>query len=312
MTTDKDRNLKKLFHDPRIPEVDVTGTVMKQLYAEQNKKERFFVKSKVTVLAAVGMLLTVSTAFAAMNFTLTDKEGRVVFEEKSLEQANYTPPTMEEIKREGKSRDYAEKLLAEGTAGIFYIVTDLPDMKLYTQEKSAHYTDSAALKAKMEGQSVAIMDSLDGGYAFKDAAVTFTPMPYVNPLSPEEEAALAAKLKKQAEESKQDYAMQPVELSKDHWRINSTYAKDGKEVRVSMLRTSGKETLISSTAGDVQREKLVVDGVDIWYTDFGTGKNVMWIYDVPDTEQTIRYHIETGNPVSKEELIQMAKPYLQQ
>ncbi|UFJ41364.1 DUF4367 domain-containing protein [Brevibacillus humidisoli] len=269
-------------------------------------------KFKVGVLAAAGMLLTVSTAFAATNFTLTDKEGRVVFEEITPEQANYTPPTMEEMKRKGKSFDYADQLLKEGTAAIFYIVSDLPDMKLYTQDKSLHVTDSAALRAKMEGQYVTILDSLNGGYAFKDAAVTFTPMTYVNPLSPEEKAALAEKLKKQAEESKQDYAMQPVELSKDHWQINSTYTQNGKDVRVSMLRTSGKETLIFSEDTDFQREKLVVNGVDIWYTDFGAGKNVMWIYDVPGTGQTIRYHIETGNPVSKEELIEMAKAYLQQ
>ena len=311
MKSDKDQDLKKLFHDPRVPDVDLTGTVMKKLYAEQKKKERFYVKYKVSLLAAAGMLLTVSTAFAAMNYTLTNKEGQVVFEVKTPQEANYTPPTSDEIVREGKSFDYADQLLEQGTAAIFYIVSDLPDMKLYTREKSESITDVSALRAKMEGQSVMILDSLNGGYAFKGATVTFAPMTDVQPLTPEEEAALTEKLKKQAEESKQDYAMMPVELSKDHWRINSTYSKNGKDIRVSMFRSGGKETLITSEAHKFPREKLVVDGVDIWYTDFGSGKNVMWIYDVPGTEQTIRYHIEASNPITKEELVQMAERYLQ-
>ncbi|WP_019122167.1 DUF4367 domain-containing protein [Brevibacillus massiliensis] len=104
----------------------------------------------------------------------------------------------------------------------------------------------------------------------------------------------------------------PVELSKDHWRINSTYSKNGKEIRVSMSRTSGKETLIASKNEDFKRERIDVKGVEMLYTDFVTGKNIQWIYDVPGSTQTILYHIEAGNPISKEELIELAESYLQQ
>lgn len=41
MNMDRERDLKKLFDDPRIPDVDLTGKVMNTLYAQPKEKERF-------------------------------------------------------------------------------------------------------------------------------------------------------------------------------------------------------------------------------------------------------------------------------
>lgn len=38
---DKDRDLKKLFNDPRIPDADLTGKIMSILHAEPKKREVF-------------------------------------------------------------------------------------------------------------------------------------------------------------------------------------------------------------------------------------------------------------------------------
>lgn len=104
--------------------------------------------------------------------------------------------------------------------------------------------------------------------------------------------------------------MMPVALSKDYWRILSIYNNQGKDIRVTMSKTSSKETVIVHKEWDLKEEKLMVKGVEMIFTDFGTGKNIQWVYDVPNTNQTIRYHIETSNPVTKEELVKIAESYL--
>ncbi|WNC13884.1 hypothetical protein [Brevibacillus brevis] len=268
-------------------------------------------KYKVGILVAAGMVLTVSTAFAAVHYqTLKNNRGEVVYEKKTLEEANYTPPSKEEQLRSLKSEGYANELLKEGTAAIFYVASDIPDGKTYTKSKGISFTDVSALRKKMKDQSVKILDSLEGTYKFESASVTFAPITEVNPPSPEEKAAIGEKLRKQAEETKKEYAMMPVELSKDHWILNSTYIKQGKRIRVSMSRTSGKETFIVHKEWDFKEERLTVNGVEMIFTDFGTGKNIQWVYNVPNTNQTIRYHIEASNPISKEELMKMAEAYM--
>ncbi|WP_301994392.1 DUF4367 domain-containing protein [Brevibacillus laterosporus] len=103
----------------------------------------------------------------------------------------------------------------------------------------------------------------------------------------------------------------PVELSNDHWTILNTYTSQGKDIQVTMSRTSEKETILVHKEWDWKQEKLVVKGVELIFTDFGTGKNIQWIYNVPNTTQTIRYHIEATNPISKEELVKIAESYLE-
>lgn len=41
MRFDDDKDLRKLFYDQQLPDVDLTGKVMKKLYAEQKKKRDF-------------------------------------------------------------------------------------------------------------------------------------------------------------------------------------------------------------------------------------------------------------------------------
>lgn len=41
MDRDRDRDLKKLFDDPRIPDANLTGRVMKILHDKPKEKERF-------------------------------------------------------------------------------------------------------------------------------------------------------------------------------------------------------------------------------------------------------------------------------
>ncbi|KZE79621.1 hypothetical protein AV654_15070 [Paenibacillus elgii] len=314
MTLDKDQDLKALFHDPlHMPDADLTGQVMKKLYAERNKKERFFVKYKVGVLVAMGMLLTVSSGFAAVKYgVLKNEQGQAVYEVKPLKSAPPQPKYSEEdTRRIGMSRDLAEELLPDGSAAIFYIVPNNPNKQTDTRFKPFVFNDVSALRAKMAGMPVKILDRLEENYQFQDAKVFFNPINEVNPPAPDEKAATAEKLRKQAEESGKDYAMMPIELSDDLLHLRSVYKHGDQEVAVTVIKSKDTFTAYVDEKIDFRQEKITVNGVEMLYTQYldkdgkDGQKNITWNIDGEYT-----YQIDEFSKMSKEELIKIAEAYL--
>lgn len=316
MTLDKDQDLKALFHDPQLPDVDLTGEVMRKLHAEQNKKERFFVKYKVSILVAVGMLLTVSSGFAAMKYDfLKNKQGEVIYEVKPLKQS--PPPTSSEEERQRliKVRDLAEQLLPDGSAGLFYVVPHNPDKQTDTSYKPVMFNDAAALRAKLAGKQVKILDRLGESFKFESAKVFFAPVNEVNRPTPEEKAATAEKLRKQAEESSKDYAMMPLELSDDFFHLRTVYKQGDDEVDVTIVKSNnGPFTAYIEEDIDFEQEKIKVKGVEMLYTVYkdkdgkGGRKNITWINGSSGAEYT--YQIDEFCNMSKEDLIKIAESFL--
>ncbi|RRJ64562.1 hypothetical protein EHV15_17750 [Paenibacillus oralis] len=271
-------------------------------------------KRKIGLLVLAGMLLTVSAAAAApkTNYTLKNKAGEVIVEAKTLDKSSpdYKAPSMEEQIRSLTVESLADKQLKEGTAAIFYVVENNPDKKIDIEYKSINYTNLSQFRKKMAKQPVKILDQLSGNYKFQNADVSFLPVLYQKPLTPEEEAATAEKLLKQAEEAGKDYAVMPIKVSNDYWRINSTYKKGKHDIRVTISKTPEKQTIWIPENDDSKREKIKVKGVEMIYTDFGSGKNIQWIYDVPSSKEAVHYHIETINPINKNQLIKLAEAYL--
>lgn len=320
MISDKDQDLRRLFHEDRLPDVDLSGKVMSRLYTEQKPKERFIVKRKVSALVLAGMLLAVSTAVAATNhYVLKNKQGEVVVEEKTLDKSSpdYHAPSLDEQIRSLKSAGLSDDLLKEGTAAVFYLTSNNPDHKLNVEYRPANFDDLTKLRERMADQPVKLFERIGGNYKFERATVFFFPTVFEKPMTPQEETKLADTLRKQAEESGKDYAMMPLEIAPDHWRINGTYKQGEQEIRVSMARIPGKQTILVPEDADVKRENLKVKGVDMLYAEFNgkdtgiSGRNIQWVEDVPGSEQAVHYHIETGLQISKEQLIKLAKAYLQ-
>ncbi|MMZ57577.1 hypothetical protein D1872_195150 [compost metagenome] len=318
MTLDKDQHLRKLFYDPQFPDVDLTGKVMKKLYAEQKKKERFFVKYKVSLLVVAGMLLTVSSGFAAVKYgILKNEQGEVVYQVKPLKEAPPQPKYSEEdIKRIGMSRDLADELLPDGSAAIFYIVPHNPTRQTDTRFKPAVFTDASALHTKLAGKQVTIFDSLKENYKFQSASVFFKPVTDVNPPSPEEKAATVEKLRKQAEESNKDYAMMPMELSDELLHLRSTYKQGENQIAVTIVDYGvGKDIPTSywDEKLNFEQEKIVVKGIEMLYTEWneGGGRDIRWVHELPGGGHKYEYLIESNaKEISKEDLINIAESYL--
>lgn len=200
---DKNQDLRKLFCYLQIPGVDLTGKVMRKLHAEQTKKERFFVKYKVSLLVLAGMLLTASTGMAMVQYnTLKNKEGEVVYQVKPLKES---PPAKqlseEEKKRFRKIFEIEDTVLKNGEAALIYVVPNNPKHEAELRGKPAIFDNLSQFRNKITDKSVKIADSLNGNYKFKKARVLFRTVMDVSPPAPEEKAATAEKLRKQAEES---------------------------------------------------------------------------------------------------------------
>ncbi|MBT2289296.1 hypothetical protein J7E73_09135 [Paenibacillus albidus] len=313
MRLDKDQDLKELLRNPQFSETDLSAKVMKRLHAGagQSRKERFLVKYKVSVLVIAGMLLTASSGFAAVQYqSLKNKQGEVTYQVKPLKEA----PAYEEekLQRLRISRDLGDKLLQEGSAAVFYVVAHNPNGEMDTRFKPVTFTDLSELRSKLSGQPVVIADSLTDNYTFKSAQVFFEPVNRVNPPTPEEEAATAEKLRKQAEATNQEYAMMPVELSSQLLNIRTVYAQGKKEIAVTIVKSKGEFTAYVDEKVEFTSEKVVVDGVEMIYTRYKGGNNITWAAEVPGSTDLYQYQIDdmSGQSLSKADMIEIAKLYL--
>ncbi len=316
MNMDRDRDLKKLFDDPRIPDTDLTGKVMRVLHAEKKEKERFFVKYKVALTAFVGMMLMASTGYAAVQYhSLKNKDGEVVYETKSTKEFGKTE-SKDEIERFKAFFELKEKVLKNGEAGLFYMVANNPNHQTDLGTKVAIFQNLSHLRDKITDKSIKIPDSVNGNYTFKQAEVMFRNAQEVNPPSSEEKKIMAEKLRKQAEESNQGYAMMPVEMTDQFFLLFATYQNGEDKIGVNITNLSGKSnpTTYIDEKVEFKQEKVQVKGVEMLHTEFGPSQwhELKWVYESPDKKVKYAYTISGDiNKVSKETLMKIAESYLE-
>ncbi|MGZ7443282.1 hypothetical protein [Paenibacillus sp. TH7-28] len=316
MTPDKDQDLKQLFRETQLPEVDLTPKVMSKLRAEKKTKARLLGKRRLVLLVMAGMLLAASTAFAASNYyyAFKSKHGDIIWEEKILDKSSpeYKKPSLDEQRRSLNSAGLSNDLLKDGEAAIFYVLENNPDHEIDIEWKRVPFHDLTELRSRMAGQPVKLIDRFEGDYQFSHATVSFYPALYENPLTDQEEAEIAEKLRKQAEESGKGYAMMPIEVSKKYWIMMSSYQRNGKTgILVTASKAPGKQTIwMPEESKDNPRETLEVKGIKMLYTEFATGRNIQWVYDIPGSKEAVYYSIQTGLQMNKDQVIELAESYL--
>ncbi|UNK21084.1 hypothetical protein MNQ98_14180 [Paenibacillus sp. N3/727] len=316
MNMDRDRDLKKLFDDPRIPDADLTGKVMRILNAKPKEKERFFVKYKVALTAFVGMMLMGSTGYAAVQYhSLTNKDGEVVYETKSTKDYGKTE-SKDEIERYKAFYELKDKVLKNGEAGLFYMVANNPNHETILGTKVTIFQDLSQLRDKITDKSIKIADKVNGNYTFQKADVIFKNAQEVNPPSSEEKKKMAEKLRKQAEESNQGYAIMPVEMTDQFFLLFATYQNGEDKIGVNITNLSGKSdpTMYIDDNVEFKQEKVQVKGVEMLHTEFAPSQSheLKWVYESPDKKVKYAYTLR-GNmdKVSKETLMKIAEGYLE-
>ena len=314
---DRDRDLKKLFDDPRIPDADLTGKVMKILHAKPKEKERFFVKYKVALTAFVGMVLMASTGYAAVQYhSLNNKDGEVVYETKSTKDYGKTE-TKDEIERYKAFHELKDKVLKNGEAGLFYMVANNPNHETILGTKETIFQNLSQLRDKITDKSIKIADKVNGNYTFQKADVIFKNAQEVNPPSSEEKKKMAEKLRKQAEKSNKGYAMMPVEMTDQFFILNATYQNGEDKIGVGITNLSGKNSksaMYIDEKVEFKQEKVQVKGVEMLHTEYGPSQyhELRWVYESPDKKVRYVYTIDGDiNKVSKEALMKIAESYLE-
>lgn len=316
MNMDKDRDLKKLFDDPRIPDADLTGKVMRSLhYTKPKEKENFFMRYKVIMTAFVGMMLMASTTYAAVEFhSLTNKDGEVVYETKSTQDYGKLE-SKDEIERFRAFFELKEKVLKNGEAGLFYMVANNPNHQTDLGTKLTIFRDPSQLRDKITDKSIKIADKINGNYTFQTADVIFQNAHEVNPPSSEEIKKMAEELRKQAEASKKGYAMMPVEMTDQFFIVNATYQNGEDKIGVMITNVTGKSTptMYIDEKGDFKQEKIQVKDVEMLHTEYARSEwhELKWVYESPDKKIKYVYSIDGDlNKVSKETLMKIAEGYL--
>lgn len=143
-------------------------------------------KYKVVLTACVGMMLMASTGYAAVQYhSLTNKDGKVVYETKSTKDYEKTE-SKDEAARFKAFFELKEKVLKNGEAGLFYMVANNPNHQTDLGTKLTIFHDPSQLRDKITDKSIKIADNINGNYTFQKADVIFKNAQEVNPPSSEE------------------------------------------------------------------------------------------------------------------------------
>ncbi|WP_339314810.1 hypothetical protein [Paenibacillus sp. FSL R10-2734] len=273
-------------------------------------------KYKVVLTACVGMMLMASTGYAAVQYhSLTNKDGEVVYETKSTKDYEKTE-TKDEIERYKAFYELKDKVLKNGEAGLFYMVANNPNHETILGTKVTIFRDLSQLRDKITDKSIKIADKVNGNYTFQKADVIFKNAQEVNPPSSEEKKKMAEKLRKQAEESNQGYAMMPVEMTDQFFLLFATYQNGEDKIGVNITNLSGKSdpTMYIDENVEFKQEKVQVKGVEMLLTEFAPSQTheLKWVYESPDKKVKYAYTLRGDiNKVSKETLMKLAESYLE-
>jgi len=298
-------SIKAIFTDPRIPQqIDVTSVVMDQI--KQNK-EGFFVKYKVSILVAIGLLASITTGYAAMQYyQLKNPQGEVIYQEQDVSNANVKimdkpdPEMQAYLEKQWEIRDSLEP----GDALAVYIVANNPKKQIVDLSKPFEYTNLAALKEKLAGQAV-VPESLPGGFVFLDGKVETGIKREYNKDA----------LYQQAENSKTEYVEQPLERTNEMEYVGATYRAGDHSINVYI---SNFDEVVGNTVYMVnldkqKKEKVKVGQLEILYTEEDQGdrvyKEMVWVMETAGKQ--VRYRVSSsGEVLNKNNVEKFVKAFL--
>ncbi|MGZ0050912.1 hypothetical protein [Brevibacillus gelatini] len=301
-----DRNLKELFEDERIPEVDLVKSVMDRIYLDKNGKEGFFMKYKVSIAIGLGIVLMGTTGLAAMNaYQLYNKEGKVIYQEKDIaeSQAPIKNPDEEIQAFMGKMAEIEDNLPA-GTAAALYIKDHNPKKRVVTVSKPFVFQDHAALQQKL-GDLVKVQPELLGGYKFRTASVDYL----VNRDYKKDELYALANM------TDEEYVLKPLSFTDTISSIEITY-KNGNDaliLKVTPFEDVADNTVYQADLDQTKKEKIIVKQTEALFSEHpnqdGTEKELRWVQKVNRTPFLFIVQTSAKN-LSKDSIIKVMESFL--
>ncbi|ATF16274.1 hypothetical protein A616_31260 [Brevibacillus brevis X23] len=295
-------NIKDLFNDPRIPqEIDISHQVMTKIKRE---KERFFVKYKVSILVAIGLIASLTTGYAAVQYyQLKNEKGEVLYQEKDISQYEGKSKIVKELDPETDTlynkRWEIEDSLEPGTAAALYIVANNPKKLVFTVSTPFSYTALTDVQKKV-GEGIVVPKTLPGGFTFLDAQLA-------NDIKNQYDKEA---LYKQAEKEKKEFVMQPLEWTNELDYMYATY-KDSEGSYLNFSITNYEDVEGSTTyvvdLDNQKKEVIKVGKIEVLYTEEAredqVNKKIVWVTEA--SGKKVQYEVSTdGDKLNKDTISQ--------
>ncbi|WP_253901700.1 hypothetical protein [Brevibacillus sp. HB1.3] len=287
-------SIKDLFNDPRIPqEIDISHQVMTKIKRE---KERFFVKYKVSILVAIGLIASISSGYAAVQFyQLKSPQGEVLYQEKDVKESG--AKTVKEPDQEMDAflnkRWEIEDNMEPGTAAAVYIVPHNPQKQIVTMTAPFDYKTWADVQQKV-GDQIFLPETLPGRHAFLDARLEFGIKNEYNKTT----------LYQQAEKENKEYVMQPLAWTNELEYLYTTYKSGESYINLNITNYEGVEGSTTYVANlDQQKKEVVKVGqIEVLYSEEvkkdRTDKSIVWVMEYAGKKMQYEV-VATGDVLTK-------------
>lgn len=304
-----DQDLKQLFQRVEPIGTSLQDQILTSIEIEKKtfKKERLFMKRKVSFLVIIGMLIA-TTGFAAVKYqSLINEEGKILYEQKPIT-SHPSTRTEEESKRIHRMNEVWVNQLKPGEAGIIYIASNNPNRVLDLKGNAHQITSYSTLKdmVKVAGKSVPKGLSGSKKYDFKNGKVNMEFEFDLNKLSDAEKTEITNKLHTETQVSGKDYAIMPVPYGDDFWLATLNYANGKDEISLRIIKSKGGVTGSYDENLNVTSNKINIKGQEAIEIISGDYHELTWAFEEPNTEYVYLYTLG-GDKNSAKEMIQIAQ-----
>lgn len=272
-----DWNIKTVFEEDRIPQVDLVQNVMEKIRLDSSPKGGFWVKNKIGIIICLGLMLIGTTGFAAMKtYELYNEEGKIIYQEKDISKSGIPIKTPDEEMQVFMSKMVEiEENLQSGTAAAVYIKENNPQKRVVTLSQPFIYKEFSSLQQNL-GNQISVKANLPGGYSFDSAIVDYL----VNREYQKED------LYKLAEKTDQEYVLKPLSFSDKITSVEISYRKESDTilVRVTPFDEVEGSTVYQAEMEKRKAEKLKINDTEALYSEQvnvdDTVKEILWVHNV--------------------------------
>lgn len=299
------QDLKKIFRNSDVPQIDVTNAVMSKLKENNMIKPKSFFR--VGTVVALGSVMLASSAFAASQFlTIDNKKGEVVYEEKQYERsADYSK---DKQLRSLKAHHFGSKLLNPGETAVVYVAGPDNEGELYkVNGMGIGFSSPAELRTKLKGSDATVLDTVLKKYNYTGGNISYS----LPSLSDTEESKLIAELEPKARQSDEQFAVKKIQHSSKIWNATSNYGNG--TIRLTQMRTNEKITLNldKETYEKFKSEELQIGDNKVIYAEYDQERTMRFVTETSEEGYHIQHFLTVDkSKISKNEMISIAKLYL--
>ncbi|MGD8190480.1 hypothetical protein ACQCN2_10890 [Brevibacillus ginsengisoli] len=296
-TTQQSDELRDLFQDTQLPEVDVKDRVLQKIYERANQKEVYPMKIKVSLITAAVLIFVATTAFAAIKvYEIKSNNSDFVVQVKETDQpsASHSNSYRDKINQ-------AREALEPNTAAAVYVVSkENPDKRISYITKPLISTDLKVIQQEA-GNRFSYPSELVGGYTFKEGYVYH----HYNDRQYNENVFYD-----EAEKTKKDVIIKELTVDSKVESMRASYAGSKGEFSIMFHKLDGITSMSSNAGPNDKVEKVKIHNIDALYHEMQIPEDneVVKYLEMIKEDTHVSVTIHTASPqITKDDLVEIAK-----